>query len=126
MTAEAQRKRKGQGKSAPGLRFHCAPGGFEPSTPALYERAIGSKLDPPAFKPARAACACYLGCDIGAYSTCPHLCRYCYANRDARAVAANRARHDPASPFLIGGPEQGDRVHDVPQRSWKVDQLSLF
>jgi hypothetical protein len=92
----------------------------------LYERAIGSKLDPPAFKPARDACACYLGCDIGAYSTCPHLCRYCYAHSDARAVAANRARHDPASPFLIGGPEHGDRVHDVPQRSWKVDQLSLF
>lgn len=92
----------------------------------LYERAIGRKLDPPAFKPARAACACYLGCDIGAYSTCPHLCRYCYANHDAQAVAANRARHDPASPFLIGGPEEGDRVHDVDQRSWKVDQLALF
>ena len=31
----------------------------------------------------RKECACYLTGDIGAYNTCGHLCRYCYANADA-------------------------------------------
>ena len=92
----------------------------------VYERAIGRKLDVPKRKPSRELCACYLSCDIGAYDTCGHLCRYCYANNDIGAVAENRKRHDPGSPFLIGGYEEGDRVHDVPQESWTVRQLTLF
>ena len=41
-----------------------------------YEKAIGKHLNAPKRKSARAACACYLSCDIGAYNTCRHLCRY--------------------------------------------------
>ncbi|MBE5905239.1 MAG: DUF1848 domain-containing protein, partial [Lachnospiraceae bacterium] len=47
-----------------------------------YEKAIGKRLDAPKKKGARAECACYLSCDIGAYNTCKHLCRYCYANAE--------------------------------------------
>jgi len=36
------------------------------------------------------------------YNTCPHGCRYCYANVSERAVAANLAAHDPCSPLLTG------------------------
>ena len=39
-----------------------------------YEKAIGKKLSAPKRKGARAGCACYLACDIGAYNTCKHLC----------------------------------------------------
>ncbi len=91
-----------------------------------YEGAIGKKLKVPKRKGARAACACYLSCDIGAYNTCKHLCRYCYANAEPSKVLQNSRRHDPASPFLIGNYQEGDRIHDVPQRSWIDAQSSLF
>ena len=90
-----------------------------------YEAAIGKRLNAPKQKGARAACACYLSCDIGAYNTCRHLCRYCYANAEPEKVLAACRLHDPASPFLIGGFQPNDRIHDVPQRSWIDQQLSL-
>ena len=83
-----------------------------------YEKAIGKQLNAPKRKGARAECACYLSCDIGAYNTCRHLCRYCYANAEVGKVLANSRRHDPASPFLIGNYMEGDEIHDVPQQSW--------
>ena len=91
-----------------------------------YERAIGKRLRAPKRKGARAQCACYLSCDIGAYNTCRHLCRYCYANAEPARVLARSRLHDPRSPFLIGGPMEGDRVHQVPQDSWVDGQLSLL
>ncbi len=91
-----------------------------------YERAIGKRLRAPKRKGARARCACCLSCDIGAYDTCRHLCRYCYANAGAERVLARSRLHDPRSPFLIGGPMEGDRIRDVPQESWVDGQLSLL
>ena len=69
-----------------------------------YEKAIGKQLNAPKRKGARAECACYLSCDIGAYNTCRHLCRYCYANAEVGKVLVNSRRHDSASLFLIGNP----------------------
>lgn len=91
-----------------------------------YERAIGKTLLVPKRKGARAECACYLGCDIGAYSTCRHFCRHCYANGSQQEVLAKCRQHDPESPFLIGNYQEGDQIHDVPQKSWVEPELSLF
>ena len=41
----------------------------------------------------RAACGCVVSKDIGMYNTCPHLCRYCYANANDESVLANWKRH---------------------------------
>ena len=95
-------------------------------TVPMYERAIGQKLIIPRRKPNRPGCACYLASDIGAYDTCRHFCRYCYANNDLKMVTANAKRHNPNSPFLIGDYEVGDRIHDVEEGSWIDPQLSLF
>ena len=92
---------------------------------ADYERAVGKRLRVPKMKGARAACACYLSCDIGAYNTCRHLCRYCYANDTPERVLAQSRLHDPGSPFLIGGYRDGDVIHDVPQQSW-IDGQATF
>ena len=91
-----------------------------------YEKAIGRRINAPKKRGARAACACFLSCDIGAYNTCKHLCRYCYANAEAGKVLENSSRHDPKSPFLIGNYRDDDRVHDVPQESWIDEQTSFL
>ena len=91
-----------------------------------YEKAIGKRLNAPKKKGARSECACYISCDIGAYNTCRHLCRYCYANAEPETVLAQSLLHDPKSPFLIGNYEEGDRIHDVPQESWVDGQDCLF
>jgi len=94
-------------------------------TAAMYEQAIGQRLKIPSRAPARKACACYLGGDIGAYNSCGHLCRYCYANYDAEVVRANMKAHDPQSPLLIGHVMPGDEIYDAAQESWKDYQLAL-
>jgi DNA repair photolyase len=40
----------------------------------------------------RKECGCIVSKDIGSYDTCPHLCRYCYANSSERALTAGRSR----------------------------------
>ena len=91
----------------------------------MYEQAIGQRLKVPRQAPARKECACYLGADIGAYNTCGHLCRYCYANYDTKTVRQNMLKHDPASPMLIGHLMQGDVVHEAKQESWIDGQMRL-
>jgi hypothetical protein len=36
----------------------------------------------------RKECGCIVSKDVGTYDTCPHLCRYCYANSPDRALFA--------------------------------------
>ncbi len=91
-----------------------------------YEKAIGKRLNAPKKKGARAECACYLSCDIGAYNTCRHLCKYCYANAEPARVTAQSRMHDAKSPFLIGNYKKGDVILDVPQKSWIDEQGSLL
>ena len=94
-------------------------------TVAMYEQALGRRLKVPKTAPARKECVCYLGGDIGAYNTCGHLCRYCYANYDAATVRKNLAAHDPESPLLIGRLEPGDQVHEAKQESWIDPQITM-
>jgi len=90
-----------------------------------FEDAIGANLQLPPNPNNRKECACYLTGDIGSYNTCPHLCRYCYANADAGLVRANYSRHDPASPLLIGHLAQEDVIHQARQVSWIDPQMRL-
>lgn len=97
-------------------------------TKEKVEKAIGLPLKIPSYEkgPVRKGCACLLGHDIGAYSSCLHGCRYCYANESRETVLANRRNHDPDSPFLIGGREEGDEIREARQESWINREVSLF
>ena len=95
----------------------------------IVEKAIENKLIAPKNNSKREGCACLLGNDIGAYNTCGHLCKYCYANANTGLVRENMKKHIPTSPFLIGGNEEGDKIHDAKQKSWKTnksEQISLI
>lgn len=97
-------------------------------TLSTYEKALHCSLTVPKRKlnQRNGQCSCILGTDIGAYDTCGHLCRYCYANADSRKVKENMRIHDPHSPFLLGKSEINDVVHEAEQVSWKERQLRLF
>ena len=95
-------------------------------TVSMYEQALHQRLRVPAYQRARKTCACYLGGDIGAYSTCAHLCRYCYANDDVETVRRNQKQHDPLSPLLIGRLQPEDEIHEAKQESWIDGQTSLL
>ena len=106
-----------------------APYGIDCSgcmTQQTFETAIGSRLTVPKKKSQRAECTCILGTDIGAYDTCAHFCRYCYANYNHDHVRRNMQLHNPASPLLIGEVQQGETIHPAKQESWIDPQLTLF
>lgn len=94
-------------------------------TQKTFETALHTTLDVPKQKlnQRNGQCACLLGVDIGAYDTCGHLCRYCYANVHEDMVRENMKRHNPLSPFLIGESLPGDVIHDAKQKSWLDGQI---
>lgn len=96
-------------------------------TVKTFETAIHANLDVPKRKTNQrnGQCACLLGADIGAYDTCGHLCKYCYANADAALVKENMRRHNPKSPFLLGESMPGDVIHEAKQVSWIDGQMRL-
>lgn len=55
-------------------------------------------------------CACVEMADIGAYNTCMHLCKYCYANYDEASIKNNIKNHNPNSSLLFGKVENDDII----------------
>jgi hypothetical protein len=80
---------------------HCGIGRNKCVDDALLERLFPQDAELMAFlgpsetrqrlkdKGQRKECGCIVSKDIGAYDTCPHLCRYCYANSSEPATTAH-------------------------------------
>ena len=94
-------------------------------TQRVFEAAVGQNLILPANPNNRKECACYITGDIGAYNTCGHFCRYCYANADRRAVMEAMKQHDPKSPLLTGHVHPSDQISQPKQVSWIDPQMRL-
>lgn len=61
---------------------------------------------------ARKKCDCVMMVDVGAYNTCTHMCKYCYANYDERQVSKNVIKHNPNASLLIGNVGESDVVKE--------------
>ncbi|MCQ2105694.1 MAG: DUF1848 domain-containing protein [Fibrobacter sp.] len=106
------------------------------STAQVFEKAFGLENSaltfvPPKKKFARSECeVCVVSGDIGAYSNCLHLCKYCYANYGKDVVLSNHKMHDSESPLIIGNLKTNDVIHQAKQISWIVPrndkQINLF
>ena len=94
-------------------------------TVQTFQEALGENLIVPAHPRNRKECACLLTADIGAYNTCGHLCRYCYANAQTSLVRHNMRLHDPESPLLIGNVLPEDTISDAKQKSWIDYQMRM-
>lgn len=71
-------------------------------------KELAYKLTNKHYKKWTRNCNCVQMVDIGAYNTCRHLCKYCYANYDEDKV--NRIYHYDDSSLLIGRLESDDII----------------
>lgn len=55
-------------------------------------------------------CNCVAMTDIGAYNSCNHLCKYCYANFNEEKIKENIQKHNPNSSLLIGELDPLDEI----------------
>lgn len=55
-------------------------------------------------------CNCVQMVDIGAYNTCKHFCKYCYANFSESQVNENCVKHNVNSSLLLGELEADDVI----------------
>lgn len=92
----------------------------------LIENITNERLLKCGVQNLRKHCACLPMRDIAHYNSCPHLCKYCYANYDEKTVQKNYANHNPDSSFLIGESTPGDLVKTAKQVSFKDTQLYLL
>lgn len=55
-------------------------------------------------------CNCVQMVDIGAYNSCKHFCKYCYANYDEKQVTTNYQNHNKNSSLLVGELKANDII----------------
>ncbi len=89
------------------------------------ERHLGGSIKEKKHPPERENCMCMETKDIGAYHSCLHGCRYCYANANHEVALTNYKKHNENSPFLIGELTKDDVIKEAKQVSFFDGQIRL-
>ncbi len=92
----------------------------------IFEQITGMPYKKDKDKGQRPECRCVPSVDIGAYNTCTHGCRYCYANYSATSTRKNAGNFRPDSPLLCGTVSTQDVVTERKAESARLTQISLF
>ena len=90
------------------------------------QRLTGYKLDIEKDSGQRGECRCVKSIDIGAYDTCVHGCKYCYATKSPELAKRRYKAHDPESPMLTGQLKEDEIVTERSVSSSRDYQMSLF
>lgn len=91
--------------------------------PKHLTHLTGQSIEWVSEKSKRENCSCADYRDIGAYNSCMHFCRYCYANYDESMILNNYKQHLTDSSLLIGELKEEDRVIEM---ALKPKQMRLF
>lgn len=78
--------------------------------PELIAHLCGGTVMLRKDKNQRPECGCVDSIDIGAYNTCLHGCKYCYANFSQNVVERQSKAHNPLSPLITGEVLPEDRI----------------
>ncbi len=104
--------------------FGILPSGC--TTPQILYEATKQSFQKKKGTPKRIGCTCLPTRDIGAYNTCPHACKYCYANLTPSSSLKTIQQHDVHSPIFLGKLLDSDTIKEAPSLTFLDKRMTLF